>query len=369
VRALAIVAAVTLAACASAPPPRPPPFAGAPPGPPAELGAAPSDSSLPAAAESGSTAPASTAVANLGGEVDSAPPSPMASPRIVVEDAFKLGAEPIPKTKDAYKAWIADKRHWNDGGLGALVADPPEDGTHPMPRVILTVTKVSGPHSSAEIQRLLRRNHWMEVIQCYRLGAYKDQRLRGDTRIEASVTSAGVIEGGRVVSTKLDDAEVARCFAATLKKHPMPRAKRRSRMTLTIHVSPGDEPMPPPPDVLTPGDGELDLAEARDVVRTEVPRFAACYERARLYAPDLFGRIAIRFHVTAEGKLDEAFETESRFPDERMLRCVLRRARGLAFPKPKGGDVRFVVPLRFSMGDERASNAEDSQRGGEAGRD
>jgi hypothetical protein len=53
-------------------------------------------------------------------------------------------------------------------------------------------------------------------------------------------------------------------------------------------------------------------------------------------------------HVTPSGKVDEAFEVESRFPDESAARCVLREARALEFPPPQGGDVRIVVPLRFA---------------------
>ena len=56
----------------------------------------------------------------------------------------------------------------------------------------------------------------------------------------------------------------------------------------------------------------------------------------------------IRFHLTAQGQLDEAFQTESRFPDARVEQCLLRAARQLSFPRPQGGDIRFAVPLRLS---------------------
>jgi hypothetical protein len=51
--------------------------------------------------------------------------------------------------------------------------------------------------------------------------------------------------------------------------------------------------------------------------------------------------------VTEKGKTAEAFEVESRFPDERVSLCALRAARKLSFPKPADGDIRFIVPLRF----------------------
>ncbi len=48
---------------------------------------------------------------------------------------------------------------------------------------------------------------------------------------------------------------------------------------------------------------------------------------ALAYAPELWGRLGIRFHLTEKGALDEAFEAETRFPDERVTLCVLRAAR------------------------------------------
>jgi hypothetical protein len=83
------------------------------------------------------------------------------------------------------------------------------------------------------------------------------------------------------------------------------------------------------------------------VIEAAQPVLQACYEPALAYAPGLWGRLGVRFHVTDHGKTDEAFEVESRFPDERVTLCVLRAARKLSFPTPAGGDIRFVVPLRF----------------------
>src|SRR5262249_39278571 len=121
-----------------------------------------------------------------------------------------------------------------------------------------------------------------------------------------------------------------------------------SIVTAEVQISPGDEPMPPPASVIVPGDGTIDPTRALAVVRESALAFELCYKSALDYAPLLWGRLGIRFHLTDKGKLDEAFEAESRFPDERVTTCVLRAARSLKFPKPTGGDVRFVAALRFS---------------------
>jgi hypothetical protein len=233
--------------------------------------------------------------------------------------------------------------------MGDLIAEVPPPDEHPMPRVIIDVTRAAGPHSKADVQRLARRNYWIRVIGCYSLGAYKDQKLRGKTAVSFAISPAGKIESTRTVSTTLADAAVATCLSDDLKDLEMPKAKGRTAVGAEIQIGPGDEPMPPPKDVLKPGDGVVDLEAARAAVALAAPSFEACYARAMLYAPELWGRIAIRFHVSEKGKLDEAFETESRFPDEAVTRCVLHHARELRFAKPQGGDVRFVVPLRLGV--------------------
>jgi hypothetical protein len=103
----------------------------------------------------------------------------------------------------------------------------------------------------------------------------------------------------------------------------------------------------PPAALIVPGDGALAPEEIQAVIEAAQPTFEACYRAALEYAPELWGRLGIRFHITEKGKTDEAFEVESRFPDERVTLCVLRAARKIAFPAPAGGDMRFIVPLRF----------------------
>ena len=116
---------------------------------------------------------------------------------------------------------------------------------------------------------------------------------------------------------------------------------------MELQIGHGDEPVPPPPAHVVPGEGEIPPEAIRAVVLGALPAFEACYRPALEYAPELWGRLGIRFHVSEDGKTDEAFEVESRFPDERVSLCVLRAARKLRFPAPVGGDLRFIVPLRF----------------------
>ncbi len=231
--------------------------------------------------------------------------------------------------------------------MGALAGPLPPVPGHPLPKVILDVAHVKGAHGAAELQRVLRRVFWIKAVECFSLGAYKDQSLRGTASLVFAVSAAGKVSGVRVASTTFTDEDVNHCLVDRLHAAALPAASARSVVGMELQVGHGDEPVPPPASLVVPGDGELTPEAIRAVVEAALPTFEACYRPALEYAPELWGRLGIRFHVTEKGKTDEAFEVESRFPDERVTLCALRAARKLTFPRPAGGDMRFVVPLRF----------------------
>ncbi len=329
------LAAALLAACTPWRAPAPPPVPGIPPAPP-PVRAAPQPKPEPEPVPPPRVAPAPPPA-----------PDPGPTPTVTLELTYKLGEKPEPKTQAEYAAQIHELRHWNQGGTGELLAPLPGPEGHPDPRVIINVTKVKGPHDAAKIQQLLRRNHWIQVVRCYRLGAYKDSELRGWARGTVTVKKDGKIHDTRLVSTDLADKEVAGCMVQRLAQAAMPAAAKKSQAWIEMHVGPGDEPLPPPEEQLVPGDGTLPVDAMTAGVRAGLPAFEACYRAAFAYAPALWGRMLVRFHVTERGKLDEAFEAGTQFPDARVSQCVLHAARKLRFDKPDGGEMRFVAAVRF----------------------
>ncbi len=289
-----------------------------------------------------------------GGAAGPAPPTLS----IVLDPPFKLGERPSPKSRTEYQQDILDRRHWNDGGLGELIGQLPEPEGHPDPRVIVNVDKATGPRKAKGLQVTARKRLWKPIIQCYRLGAYKDSELRGWTKVRFTVNAAGRVSRPRMLDTELDDAAVAKCMVDELLKLRFARAGRRSSVWLAMRVGPGDDPLPPPADLIVPGDGTLSGEAMRQGVEAGIGAFEACYRSALSYAPGLWGRLVVRLHVTKQGTVDEAFETESRFPDRKTRQCLLRAARKLTFPTPKGGDIRFVVPIRLSSSQADTSRPE-----------
>ncbi|MGK3966963.1 AgmX/PglI C-terminal domain-containing protein [Sorangium sp. So ce118] len=359
-RSFAIVAAaVALTACTAAAPPRPAPRASGLPAPPAVQ---------PAPVRAAAPAPAVASLATREPPAPAAPaapaaPSPVATaeggassardagwpPSIEIEPPYKLGQHPAPRGQ----AEAAERDRWNAGGRGDPPAPPPAAEGHPLPRIIVDIAKVKGPLKAREVERIARRHLWIHVYSCYRLRAYRDPSLHGKTTVRLTVSRAGKVTGARATASTLSAPDVVSCLAERARSLSLPRAKAGSTVVATLQVYPGDDPVEPPPSVLAPGPGELGPEAISAAAAEALPAWRSCYEAALAGAPELWGRLAIRFHVTDSGAVDEAFEVESRFPDERLTRCVLRRARALTFPAPAGGDLRFVMPLRFSPDPQR----------------
>ncbi|MBW2528522.1 MAG: AgmX/PglI C-terminal domain-containing protein, partial [Deltaproteobacteria bacterium] len=267
--------------------------------------------------------------------------------RLELEQPYKLGERPVPTTLPLQQADLRQRRRWNDGGLGILAAEQPGPEGHPDPRVRVNVDRAAGGLKAETVQRIARQYHWINVIRCYRLGAYQNQALRGWTYGSFGIRPNGRVQSPRLERSELEHPEVERCLLDSFKKVQFSQSSKSTQVKVSIKVSPGDDPMPPPEDAIEPGDGTLTAEQMLAPVRGALPSFESCYRAGLGYAPELWGRIPLRFHVTAQGRMDEAFDAGGRFPDPRVHQCVLRQARKLGFPKPEGGELRFVVPLRL----------------------
>ncbi len=232
--------------------------------------------------------------------------------------------------------------------LGPLSTEPPVDTTHALPRVIIDVPKSIGPLKKGAVQADARAEFWGRVIECYRPGAVKDQSLRGETTLKLTIAK-GEVRRAKLLKP-MPDKDVSACFAKRLQGLKMPAARGSSTVTMKIHVAPGDEPMPPADDTVTRGPGRLMPDKVRQTLLDRMATFDDCYEKARGYAPELEGWLSIRIQVAPDGKVSEAFEVGTHFPDERLSRCVIRDVRKITTEPPEGGSVRMVVLLRFDPG-------------------
>lgn len=114
---------------------------------------------------------------------------------------------------------------------------------------------------------------------------------------------------------------------------------------------PGAEPPPTAPSPPSAAEEGLLPSEIEAVLAPARQRFRECYEARLVFAPRLAGRVTLDVVVGPEGRVTEATVQESTLRDAEVEACLVRVARGLAFPRPGGGgEVVVRAPLAFGSG-------------------
>jgi metallo-beta-lactamase class B len=104
---------------------------------------------------------------------------------------------------------------------------------------------------------------------------------------------------------------------------------------LALGASAGGAAPPPPP-------GSLDKEVIRGVIRSHVGEVKDCYERELDKAPDLFGRVMVRFTIAASGEVTDSALESSTIRSLPVEACTVAAVRRWRFPKPEGGGIVIV---------------------------
>jgi hypothetical protein len=233
---------------------------------------------------------------------------------------------------------------WNRGGpetSGPAAVKPP----HPAPRVKVDVVQVRGHIEEADVLRTARAKGYWPFRLCYEEGLRRVPKLHGTIRLRLTIGPGGTARGVRKVAAEVDDATVTSCVLKAARGLSLASPDRGTPdVTLEVSLWPGDAPV---------RSGSAPAARASDVpealiaaLRSRWDGVRACYTEGLRRTPGLWGRLAMRFHVTAKGDVVEATEVESRFPDRDVTECALRvyERAGLS---PYAEDRVFVYPLRL----------------------
>ncbi len=97
-----------------------------------------------------------------------------------------------------------------------------------------------------------------------------------------------------------------------------------------------------------PGMGELDQAVIKKVINGNLGRFKYCYERELGPSPSLKGKVVVKFTISPSGTVSKASIASSSLGSKNVEGCVLKVAKKLRFPKPKGGSVVVSYPFMFA---------------------
>ena len=94
--------------------------------------------------------------------------------------------------------------------------------------------------------------------------------------------------------------------------------------------------------------GDLPPEVIRKVVRDNYGAFRACYEQGLKQDASLAGSVVVSFVIEEDGRVSNAALNDSTtLTDRAVIDCVLQHYAALQFPKPEGGFVNVVYPIRF----------------------
>lgn len=97
--------------------------------------------------------------------------------------------------------------------------------------------------------------------------------------------------------------------------------------------------------------GSLDRELIRRTIQRQLNALRHCYERELQAAPQLAGRVVVRFVIDADGKVINAIVSESTLNNAKVEKCLLKVFSRMVFPAiPGGGRVQVSYPLNFKTG-------------------
>lgn len=134
--------------------------------------------------------------------------------------------------------------------------------------------------------------------------------------------------------------------------------RHRTRWVLPLGLvacrpEPATSPTSPP--------ATIDKASIRAVVRAHIGEVRACYNDGLAYAPDMTGRVTLRFELRPDGGVQRLVIQSSTLPSGTnfVARCIARRFRRWRFPTHPGPGV-IIVTYPFILEPSEPESSEES---------
>jgi hypothetical protein len=101
---------------------------------------------------------------------------------------------------------------------------------------------------------------------------------------------------------------------------------------------------------LMPEESDVKGGLAREVIssyiQSKLGPILYCYERQLSATPELFGKVAVKFSIKADGFVDHSEISETTLRSQSVEACLLSQVNQWKFPKPEGG-MKVVVTYPF----------------------
>ncbi len=94
--------------------------------------------------------------------------------------------------------------------------------------------------------------------------------------------------------------------------------------------------------------GQIDPKDLKKVFNRHLGAMKKCYERELKKNPGLEGKVVLTVVIKSDGKVGRANAKGKSLRNARVNDCIEREARGMKFPKPKGGSVIVNNPYTFT---------------------
>mgnify|MGYP001606097718 FL=1 len=94
---------------------------------------------------------------------------------------------------------------------------------------------------------------------------------------------------------------------------------------------------------------KIDAFVVRHTIHRDLPKINRCYESALRHAPELAGKVKIRFAIIRNGDVRAVRVLENTTGHEGVERCVARVVGGIQFPSRRSGKaLSFTFPFVFA---------------------
>ncbi len=94
--------------------------------------------------------------------------------------------------------------------------------------------------------------------------------------------------------------------------------------------------------------GGLDREVIAQYIKSQLGQILYCYERQLSANPDLFGKVAVKFVIGANGRIEQQIIGDSTLKNSNVEGCILNKIASWKFPNPQGGTRVYVTyPFLF----------------------
>lgn len=104
---------------------------------------------------------------------------------------------------------------------------------------------------------------------------------------------------------------------------------------------------PTPADTQAEAGPPLSRDEIRVVVRAKMPEVRACFDAGLAEAPDIGGRVLLRFTINTDGRAGPVEIAEDELGAS-VAGCLAEAVEHWQFPRPRGGPVTIAYPFVFT---------------------